>query len=147
MQVYKDGVVKHYKEMFPATSFPAGGPSDSFLAEQGAVKVNLFKAHDRATQKLVPCDPYVEGDWAYTVEVADKTAEEIAADTSSQAANVRAQRDRLLAACDWTQLADAPVDKEAWATYRQALRNLPDQEGFPNVDFPNDPDWVEPESE
>jgi len=146
MLVYKDGVVKHYKEMFPATSFPAGGPSDSFLAEQDAVKVNLFKPHDRATEKLVPCDPYVEDGWAYTVEVQAKTAEEIAADTGSLAANVRAQRDRLLAASDWTQLADAPVDQAAWATYRQALRDLPEQEGFPNVEMPHDPDWVEPES-
>ena len=50
MLVYKDGQVKHYKEMFSNTSFPASGPSDSFLAEQVAVKVNLFKDHDRATQ-------------------------------------------------------------------------------------------------
>lgn len=38
---------------------------------------------------------------------------------------VRAVRDRLLTLSDWTQAADAPVDREAWATYRQALRDLP----------------------
>jgi hypothetical protein len=38
---------------------------------------------------------------------------------------VRAVRDRLLTLSDWTQAADAPVDKTAWATYRQALRDLP----------------------
>jgi hypothetical protein len=144
MQIFKDGRAAHYREFFPNVSFPASGPSDEFLAERGAVKVNLFKPHDRATEKLVSCDPYVENGWAYTVEVQAKTAEEIAADTGSLAANVRAQRDRLLADSDWTQLADAPVDQAAWATYRQALRDLPEQEGFPNVDFPNDPDWVEP---
>lgn len=37
---------------------------------------------------------------------------------------VRSKRDALLAASDWTQLADAPVDKAAWATYRQALRDI-----------------------
>jgi hypothetical protein len=38
---------------------------------------------------------------------------------------LRLQRDVLLKASDWTQVADAPVDKAAWATYRQALRDLP----------------------
>lgn len=38
---------------------------------------------------------------------------------------LRIKRDRLLAACDWTQAADAPVDRSAWAVYRQALRDLP----------------------
>ena len=38
---------------------------------------------------------------------------------------VRAERNQLLAASDWTQLTDAPVDRAAWATYRQALRDLP----------------------
>ena len=32
---------------------------------------------------------------------------------------------RLLAASDWTQVADAPVDSAAWAVYRQTLRDIP----------------------
>ena len=44
----------------------------------------------------------------------------------------RSERDRLLAACDWTQVNDAPVDASAWATYRQALRDVPEQPGFPS---------------
>lgn len=40
-------------------------------------------------------------------------------------ADVRRERNSLLAASDWTQVADAPVDHAAWATYRQALRDLP----------------------
>lgn len=38
---------------------------------------------------------------------------------------LRVERNRLLADSDWTQVADAPVDAAAWATYRQALRDLP----------------------
>jgi hypothetical protein len=38
---------------------------------------------------------------------------------------VRANRNERLSASDWTQVADAPVNQEAWATYRQALRDLP----------------------
>ena len=54
------------------------------------------------------------------------------------AEQVRSERDRLLAASDWTQVADAPVDQAAWATYRQALRDIPQQAGFPfNVVWPD----------
>jgi hypothetical protein len=53
---------------------------------------------------------------------------------------VREFRDKLLIASDWTQVADAPVDQTAWATYRQALRDIPKQEGFPeNVIWPERP--------
>lgn len=52
----------------------------------------------------------------------------------------RAERDRLLAASDWTQVADAPVDQAAWAAYRQALRDIPQQPGFPaTVTWPTKP--------
>ena len=46
---------------------------------------------------------------------------------------LRAQRDRLLAACDWAVLPDVdpPGGYQAWATYRQALRDLPGQLGDP----------------
>lgn len=58
-----------------------------------------------------------------------------------QAESIRADRDNRLADTDWTQLADAPVDKEAWATYRQALRDVPAQEGFPeDVVWPEIPE-------
>jgi hypothetical protein len=64
------------------------------------------------------------------------TPEEIAA-LAPTADEIRAQRNALLSACDWTQLADAPVDDLAWAVYRQALRDIPDQPGFPaNVVWP-----------
>ena len=142
MQVFKDGRVAHYKDLFPNTSFPAGGPTDSFLASHGAYKVSVFRDHNRATQKLVPCSPVVENGFAYVVEVVDKTEEEIAADVAAKAAQVRAARDRALSASDWTQVADAPVDKAAWVTYRQALRNLPQAEGWPDVNLPNDPNYV-----
>jgi hypothetical protein len=46
-------------------------------------------------------------------------------------------RNAQLAASDWTQTLDAPVDKAAWATYRQALRDLPAQGGIADeAEFP-----------
>jgi hypothetical protein len=44
--------------------------------------------------------------------------------------NIRAWRDAELAKSDWTQLSDSVADKAAWATYRQALRDLPAQAGL-----------------
>jgi hypothetical protein len=47
-------------------------------------------------------------------------------------AKLREQRDLLLIASDWTQLPDVPLSsKQAWAHYRQALRDLTTQPGFP----------------
>jgi len=48
-----------------------------------------------------------------------------------QADEARTQRNALLSGSDWTQVPDAPVDQAAWAEYRQALRDLPQQAGFP----------------
>ena len=44
---------------------------------------------------------------------------------------LRYWRDNELKNTDWTQLQDAPVDKQAWATYRQALRDLPKSNSNP----------------
>lgn len=56
------------------------------------------------------------------------------------AVEVRGERDSKLRSCDWTQVSDAPVDQEAWAIYRQALRDIPSQEGFPTeVTWPVEP--------
>ena len=45
---------------------------------------------------------------------------------------IRQERNALLAASDWTQVADAPVDQAAWATYRQELRDITSQDTFPS---------------
>jgi hypothetical protein len=48
------------------------------------------------------------------------------------ATDSRLQRDKLLSDSDWTQASDIPqATKDKWATYRQSLRNVPQQEGFP----------------
>jgi hypothetical protein len=50
----------------------------------------------------------------------------------SKADAARIIRQAALADSDWTQLSDVNVDKAAWATYRQALRDITDQPGFPD---------------
>ena len=56
---------------------------------------------------------------------------------AASATKVRAERDELLAASDSMALADRITDE--WRTYRQALRDLPQAEGFPDVAFPAPP--------
>lgn len=59
------------------------------------------------------------------------------------AEEVRTQRDALLTTCDWTQMPDSPLSEEEktlWKTYRQALRDVPQQDGFPSiVTWPEEP--------
>ena len=50
---------------------------------------------------------------------------------AEQAKSVRTSRTQMLNDCDWTQIADSTADKTAWATYRQALRDITAQSGFP----------------
>ena len=55
-------------------------------------------------------------------------------------ARIRYQRDQLLLACDWTQVADSTADKATWIEYRQALRDLPAQNKDPKkIVFPTLP--------
>lgn len=77
------------------------------------------------------------------VDASETQAGEVAVDTipapllaTLEAADQRRQRDAMLSACDWTQIADAPLDaaqKAAWSAYRKALRDVPAQPGFPTI--------------
>ena len=59
---------------------------------------------------------------------------------AEQAANVRRSRTEMLKDCDWTQIADSTADKAVWATYRQALRDITTQSGFPwTITWPTQP--------
>lgn len=63
-------------------------------------------------------------------------------DLEALAEAIRAERDQKLLSTDWTQAFDVPqATKDKWATYRQALRDIPQQEGFPaTVVWPAQPE-------
>ena len=71
---------------------------------------------------------------------AENETEYRASKDADRAADVRQQRNNKLKDCDWTQIADSTADKTAWATYRQALRDITAQSGFPwTVTWPDAP--------
>ena len=75
-----------------------------------------------------------------TTTAAEQEATYKAQKDAEQATAIRATRATKLAECDWTQVEDAPVDKAVWATYRQALRDITTQSGFPwTVTWPEQP--------
>jgi hypothetical protein len=76
----------------------------------------------------------------HNMKISGKTQSEVDADKLAQKTEqMRLERNRLLSACDWTQVPDAPVDKAAWAAYRQALRDITQHPDWPNVDWPEAP--------
>lgn len=130
--------------LFPNISFPVSNIDTDFLAEISAMEVIVWEMFDPAIEKLETVEPYIKDGKVYTCLKIAKTQQELDDDIlRTQLAKeneVRAERNNLLLASDWTQVADAPVDKTAWAIYRQALRDITAQEGFPfNVIFPNPP--------
>jgi len=118
----------------PNTSFPEM-LSDALLAEWGVYPytTQAVPEHDRLTQS-VKVGGFVEvgGAWTQGWTVSDMTAEDAAQ-------NVRDRRDRLLQETDWMALSDV-VMEPYWAEYRQQLRDITAQEGFPfNVVWPTKP--------
>lgn len=72
--------------------------------------------------------------------LAEYEAEEARIEAEGAAISIRAERNAKLKESDWTQVTDAPVDQAAWATYRQALRDITTHTNFPNL---QEADWPE----
>lgn len=130
-----------FRSLHPDTSFPPQLTAE-LLDSFGADPV-LNGPQAQPTRYQVAFRDGVEevnGQWFTKFSVADMDADAIASLDARQADSVRAERNRKLTASDWTQVEDAPVDKAAWAAYRQGLRDVPSQEGFPwDVTWPVEP--------
>lgn len=110
--------------------------SDQNLAEFGVFRVLPTDAptYDPLIEQLTENTPIlVDGQWHQRWAIT-------AFDRELVVTNIRQKRNRLLQESDWTQLSDSPVDKAKWAEYRQALRNLSQQQGYPySVIWPTKP--------
>jgi len=125
-----------HTEVFPNVSFPSEGLDLMWAQERNAYQIQSYKVHSQA-EKLTSVEPYIENGVVFDVIVEAKTQDELDAEKTQKANEVRYRRNALLTQSDWTQLTDAPVDNLAWAVYRQSLRDITLQAGFPfTVDFP-----------
>ena len=132
----QDLIVKDHTEWFPNTSFGDRGPSVEWITEAGYYVTSVWKPYDHATEKLVPANPHLFDGMCCLVDVEPLTAEELQARIDTQWQVVRTQRNQMLKDSDWTQLSDSPVDKTAWATYRQELRDITQQPDPFNITWP-----------
>lgn len=145
-----NGVVEKYpysigelRKDNPNTSFPSSIP-ETTLAEYGVFPVvPKDEPQTPHTKNVKEVDPVnLQGKWTQTWEITDASPEEIAERTEARSETVRQERDYLLAKSDWTQGKDIPDSvSQAWAVYRQALRDVPQQGAFPwNVQWPVRPE-------
>lgn len=118
----------------PQTSWPQGALSDALLASFGVLPVYGDAPSCLPGQVVEEAMPTFDGaQWNRQFVIRAATPDE----TAARALYVRGDRNLKLEASDWTQVADAPVDQAAWATYRQALRDITQQAGFPfDVSWP-----------
>jgi len=116
----------------PNVSFPSV-VSEATLASFGVFTVTATNppGFDPSVNVVEDTPVFDKGVWTQVWKTQPATAEEVSARNEQKAKEVRADRNRRLAASDWTQLSDAPVGQTAWAVYRQALRDVPAQTGFP----------------
>ena len=143
-----DGTLERYP--YTLTDLRRDNPSTSFARDIDLATAALFGA--------VPVEPtpepaedhtvdfsrtaeLVSGKWVEVWTSKPAASDVIALRTANKSGSVRSERNALLSACDWTQLADAPgPTKAAWVHYRQALRDVPSQAGFPwSVAWPSAP--------
>jgi hypothetical protein len=95
----------------------------SIMADE--ISIADFVPEGHSYEEVLP-EPMSPDDWElHKIELAEA---------------IRHARNNLLQQTDWTQLSDAPIDQAEWATYRQALRDITKQSGFPlEVIWPNKP--------
>lgn len=99
---------------------------------------------DPLAQKLEENSPVLNNDdnrWYQSWKVVDLSDRENKMLYDSRVAEVKATRHRLLIESDWTQYKDIPDSLSSkWVPYRQALRDITEQSGFPwNVTWPTLP--------
>lgn len=133
--------IAQLREDNPQVSFPKN-PTPNLLKEYNVYRVQQTEPptvdHTKNIVELMP--QLQDKDWVQTWDIIDASIEEVEYRTTEEAKTVRSTRNRYLSQCDWTQLADSSVNKEEWQTYRQALRDIPAQAGFPfDVVWPNQP--------
>ena len=126
----------------PNTSFPKI-VSDEMLEDWGVFPViedDLPNYNERTQNCVKSSQPTLSnGNWTLSWTVSDKTAEEITQYDDDLAADVRTDRNARLAETDWWAVSDRTMTSEQ-TEYRNLLRQVPQQDGFPlSVTWPTKP--------
>lgn len=132
---------RHVRQENPNTSFPSvfSPPPD-----YEAVQPSDLPEYDARTHRAEEVSPVlVDGVWTQQWSIVAKTPDEMQAEYDAKAAEVRSERDRLLSETDWIVIKSYERNENIpseWEVYRQALRDITAQEGFPyNVTWPEKP--------
>lgn len=131
--------INDLRRKFPSVSFPSDVSSFD-LSRYGAyvVKATSPPKFDYTKETLNEALPVLkEGEWLQQWEVVSLGHRIIEGRKRLEEGQCKAKRNELLEKSDWTQLPDVPVDKKAWASYRQKLRDITLQAGFPSsIEWP-----------
>jgi hypothetical protein len=132
----------NFRTAFPGVSFPSClTPADVEAFGYGLYEYTQQPVLDKY-QKMVEDVPIKKdnGIWYQQWKVVEMSDEEKGQADSFEAEKIRGIRLYKLMMSDWTQFPDAPVDGSVWLEYRQALRDVPSQSGFPwDVVWPAEP--------
>lgn len=129
---------------FPDTSFPGDAESfDLCVSRRGFLRYQPAPQpvadHEHNVVEATP--ELINDQWTQRWALEPATAQQIAERTEAKIGAVKAERNRLLLDSDWTQLPDAPADRATWGEYREALRQVKYQPGYPwAVEWPVRPD-------
>lgn len=127
----------------PNISFPRQIPMETMVSH-GMVEVTqkATPEHNPTTQyvEFGPVPEFENGAWVLQPAIREFNEDQLADRLVSEAANVRSTRNALLAETDWAALSDVTITPEM-AAYRQALRDITLQPGFPHdVSWPTKPE-------
>lgn len=128
----------------PQTSFPEN-LSEELLANLGIyLLIPVDPPQVDYTKNVIEGEPkFIDGKYIQVWNIVDASSEEIKQRIKDQEITIRAERDQKLEKCDWVIIKnyENKVDvQESWLNYRQQLRDVPTQTGFPwNVIWPTQP--------
>jgi len=136
--------LRKLKQDNPTVSFPVH-TTDELLESHGVYRVDFEEPgeFDIATHSSIGASYPVlkSGKWVIEFSIVEKSQEEKDKYIAEASTMHRIRRNELLAESDWTQLLDAQLtesEKQSWAVYRQQLRDLTDQVGFPlSISWPS----------
>ena len=150
--IVEDGAVTQYP--IDLRHLRAAYPSTAFCLPLEAQDLSDFNAYpvetttkptiNALTHKIEEGTPaFSDGAWRQVWNVVELTDDEIQDINLAASIEVRAERDKKLTDTDWTQIPNNALSDEsktAWATYRQSLRDITADSGFPHsITWPDQP--------